>query len=401
MAEKRPTAIRLTCLFVFLLCCAAVYYASQFHIVTNLFGDVERRKALAANRLKDVYSKSHVGEDATHRRESGANRRLGAGIHNHRHQRRADATQQPAAEPHEQLSRPQAQQAQPERVPVAAAAVSSSVPVAAAAVSSNSSSGECTRTRLPYHVVMTAASGMYQEWQSRIAYYHYKKQKALNPCSDMGGFTRLFNNANARHDRLMDEIPTLVVQQLGHGNCAECDRGFIVMNRPWGVVQFVESEHFRSRIAEDYILVIETDHMLMRPPENVATPDRPVGFGFYYMTGTDPKLKPVVQKFLADGIDVTTVDAVGPSPIIIHKPMLKRVARPWWDLSQKMQHDRDAQVIFGWVLEMWGYNRTRCAEHTLYTPHCDAPRPLTHLLLRHVSARGSGGTEHGHSSHGE
>jgi len=98
---------------------------------------------------------------------------------------------------------------------------------------------------------------------------------------------------------------------------------------------------------------------------------------------------------------VTTVDAVGPSPIIIHKPMLKRVARPWWDLSQKMQHDRDAQVIFGWVLEMWGYNRTRCAEHTLYTPHCDAPRPLTHLLLRHVSARGSGGTEHGHSSHGE
>ena len=115
-------------------------------------------------------------------------------------------------------------------------------------------------------------------------------------------------------------------------------------------------------------MVIETDHMLMRPPENVATPDRPVGFGFYYMTGTDPKLKPVVQKFLADGIDVTTVDAVGPSPIIIHKPMLERVARPWWDLSQRMQHDRDAQVIFGWVLEMWGYNRARCAEHTLYSP---------------------------------
>merc|ERR1719217_579949 len=105
----------------------------------------------------------------------------------------------------------------------------------------------------------------------------------------------------------MDEIPTVVVKQLGHGHCAECDRGFIVMNRPWGAVQFVETEHFRSRIEEEYIFVIETDHMIMRPPENVATPDRPVGFGFYYMTGTDPKLQPVVEKFLAPGITPDTV----------------------------------------------------------------------------------------------
>ena len=93
-------------------------------------------------------------------------------------------------------------------------------------------------------------------------------------------------------------MPTLVVSQLGHGSCAECDRGFIVMNRPWGVVQFVESEHFRSKIDEEYIFIIETDHMIMLPPENIATPSQPVGFGFYYMLGQDPKLKPVVQKFL-------------------------------------------------------------------------------------------------------
>jgi len=31
--------------------------------------------------------------------------------------------------------------------------------------------------RNPYHVIMTAASGTYQEWQSRIAYYHYLKLK--------------------------------------------------------------------------------------------------------------------------------------------------------------------------------------------------------------------------------
>ena len=80
--------------------------------------------------------------------------------------------------------------------------------------------------------------------------------------------------------------PTVLVKQLGHGNCAECDRGFIVMNRPWGVVQFVQSDYFKSRIEEEYIFIIETDHMMMRPPENVAKPDLPVGFGFYYMLGT-------------------------------------------------------------------------------------------------------------------
>lgn len=39
----------------------------------------------------------------------------------------------------------------------------------------------------------------------------------------------------------MGEIPTLLVKQLDRGNCDECDHGFIVMNRPWGAVQLVES----------------------------------------------------------------------------------------------------------------------------------------------------------------
>jgi hypothetical protein len=37
---------------------------------------------------------------------------------------------------------------------------------------------------------------------------------------------------------------------------------------------------------------------------------RPVGFKFYYMTAMDPKLNPVVKKFLAPGIDPSTVDQV-------------------------------------------------------------------------------------------
>lgn len=55
-------------------------------------------------------------------------------------------------------------------------------------------------------------------------------------------------------------------------------------------------------------MVTETDHMFMAPPPNDATERRPVGFKFYYMTAMDAKLKPVVTKFLAPGIDPSTVD---------------------------------------------------------------------------------------------
>ena len=227
----------------------------------------------------------------------------------------------------------------------------------------------CPATRKPYHVVMTAATGNYQEWQSRIAYYHYQKQKRLNPCSDLGGFTRLFNTYGAQPDSHMDEIPTLLVHQLKHGNCDECDFGFVVMNRPWGVVQLIKTEHWKARITEEYVLLCETDHMFMVPPPNAATPDRPVGFKFYYMTAMDPKLNPVVKKFLNPDIEPETVDQVGPSPIIIHKPLLEKVARPWWDMSVVMKRDSDANRVFGWVLEMWGYNiavRNMGYRHTVW-----------------------------------
>ena len=38
----------------------------------------------------------------------------------------------------------------------------------------------CPPGRRPYHTILTAQQSLYQEWQSRIAYYHYLKQKRLN-----------------------------------------------------------------------------------------------------------------------------------------------------------------------------------------------------------------------------
>lgn len=211
---------------------------------------------------------------------------------------------------------------------------------------------ECAAPRKPYHVVLTAASGTYQEWQSRIAYYHYKKLKAENPCSDLGGFTRLLNTPGARPDGLMDEIPTVLVAQLSNGNCDSCDHGFIVMNRPWGVRQLLKLPHF-AKIPEEYILLMETDHLFLKVLPNFATPSVPVGFGFYYMTYKyDPaKLKPVISNYF----DPDQVDPVGPSPVIIHKKQLLQLTEPWWQLCLTLKRDPAANRDFGWVLEMWAW----------------------------------------------
>ncbi len=211
--------------------------------------------------------------------------------------------------------------------------------------------------RRPYHVLLTAASGIYQQWQSRIMYWQYKKLKAAHPCSDLGGFTRLLNTRASRPDGLMHEIPTIVVGQLDYGKCDTCDHGFIVMNRPWGLRQFVKHPSF-ALIKEEFLFIVETDHLLLKPLKNTATDKMPIGFGFYYMTYRydPPKLKPVIAKYH----DPEGVDAVGPSPVVISKGLLSQLVEPWWAMCLQLKRDPEADRAFGWVLEMWGWALT-CA----------------------------------------
>jgi len=130
------------------------------------------------------------------------------------------------------------------------AATGRSQPAAAAAAASPPPPA-CGAERRPYHVLLTAASGTYQEWQTRIAYHYYRQLKAAQPCSDLGGvarprplpggafpeasrnlpaggFTRLLSTPDGRPDGLMGEIPTVLTKQLGAGRCDECSHGFVV-----------------------------------------------------------------------------------------------------------------------------------------------------------------------------
>ncbi|KAM3403786.1 hypothetical protein ACQJBY_007103 [Aegilops geniculata] len=90
-----------------------------------------------------------------------------------------------------------------------------------------------------FHVALTATDALYSQWQSRIMYYWYKQMR-VRPGSDMGGFTRILHSG--KPDGLMDEIPTLVVDPLPEG----ADRGYIVLNRPWAFVQWLQKANIKE-----------------------------------------------------------------------------------------------------------------------------------------------------------
>ncbi|KAH1243439.1 Hydroxyproline O-arabinosyltransferase 3 [Glycine max] len=207
-----------------------------------------------------------------------------------------------------------------------------------------------------FHVAVTATDAAYSQWQCRIMYYWYKKVKDM-PGSDMGKFTRIVHSG--RPDQLMDEIPTFVVDPLPAG----LDRGYVVMNRPWAFVQWLE----KADIEEDafcdwcrYILMAEPDHIFVNPLPNLTNGNQPAGYPFFYIKPV--KHGKIIRKFYpkANG-PITDIDPIGNSPVIIQKvnsqlqSLLEEIAPTWVNISLQMKDDPETDETFGWVLEMYAY----------------------------------------------
>ena len=208
----------------------------------------------------------------------------------------------------------------------------------------------CPPDHRPYHVLLTASSGAYQLWQSRIFYYHYVQLRAkLGRCSDMGGFTRLLTKPKgAPADALMSVMRTIVVHELTEAET----HGFVVLNRPHSVLTALNRGDLD--FAERYLFIAETDHLLMKPLPNLATEDEAVAYPFHYMNPKrDPKTIGIVRRFAGSREVGDRVQQVGPSPILIHVDALRRLAKPWYDLSFALKVDPAADAEFGWMLEMW------------------------------------------------
>ncbi|KAL1564331.1 Hydroxyproline O-arabinosyltransferase rdn2 [Salvia divinorum] len=197
--------------------------------------------------------------------------------------------------------------------------------------------------RRPFHVALTATDTPYSKWQCRIMYYWYKKKKDL-PGSDMGKFTRILHSGGP--DKLMDEIPTVVVDPLPPG----LDRGYVVLNRPWAFVQWLE----KSTIEEEYILMAEPDHIFLKPLPNLVYEEYPAAFPFFYIKPAENEK--IIRKFFPEEMGpVSNIDPIGNSPVIIKKDLLKKIAPTWLNVSLKMKNDPETDSTFGWVLEMYGY----------------------------------------------
>ncbi|KAE9620842.1 hypothetical protein Lal_00019718 [Lupinus albus] len=199
------------------------------------------------------------------------------------------------------------------------------------------------RSKTPFHVALTATGTTYSKWQCRIMYYWYKKQRNL-PGSEMGGFTRILHSGQP--DNLMDEIPTIVVDPLPEGQ----DRGYVVLNRPWAFVQWLE----KATIEEEYVLMAEPDHIFLRPLPNLAHGGYPAAFPFFYI---EPKKnEKIIRKFYPKkNGPVSNIDQIGNSPVIIKKDLIKKIAPTWMNVSMKMKYDSETDDTFGWVLEMYAY----------------------------------------------
>ncbi|KAM7276577.1 hypothetical protein ACFE04_018443 [Oxalis oulophora] len=207
-----------------------------------------------------------------------------------------------------------------------------------------------------FHTAVTASDSVYNTWQCRVMYYWFKKHQA-GPNSEMGGFTRILHSGKT--DDYMDEIPTFVAQPLPSG-MDQVDwnvgfwiwdkKGYIVLNRPWAFVQWLQ----QADIKEDYILMSEPDHIIVKPIPNLSKDGLGAVFPFFYIE--PKKYEKVLRKYFPEESGpITNIDPIGNSPVIVGKESLKKIAPTWMNVSLAMKRDPETDKAFGWVLEMYAY----------------------------------------------
>ncbi|AQL01618.1 Hydroxyproline O-arabinosyltransferase 1-like [Zea mays] len=197
--------------------------------------------------------------------------------------------------------------------------------------------------RRAFHTAVTASGSAYNTWQCRVMYHWFKEARRAPGGDEMGGFTRILHSG--KPDEFVDEIPTFVADPLPDG-----DQGYIVLNRPWAFVQWLQ----KADIKEDYILMAEPDHIIVKPIPNLSRDGQAAAFPFFYIE--PKKYENVLRKFFPeDKGPITKIDPIGNSPVIIEKESLGRIAPTWMNVSLAMKKDPDADKSFGWVLEMYAY----------------------------------------------
>ncbi|KAG2501810.1 hypothetical protein HYH03_000310 [Edaphochlamys debaryana] len=202
-----------------------------------------------------------------------------------------------------------------------------------------------------FHTV-TSAQGAAVHWQVRIHYYWWKKRKAecekQGGC-EMGGFTRLLHSGNS--DDLMDELPTVVVDPLPQSMVEHS--WYVVLNRPYAFVQWTQ----KVKIPEQYVLMSEPDHIFLRPMPNFMKGNNPAAFPFFYIEPSKAENIHITKKFTGPITQkqLEEIAPVGNSPTFMTFDDMKRVMPTWMNVSIAVFKDQEANSVWGWVQEMYGF----------------------------------------------
>ena len=116
---------------------------------------------------------------------------------------------------------------------------------------------------------------------------------------------------SGKADSLMEEIPTALVDKLPLG----LDQGFVVLNRPYGFLQWVR-QHL-PHLIEAYVLMIEPDYIFMRPPPLFATPTQSAAYHFTYMLPNQNR--DIIEPYNEKGVPYDTILPIG-APLAIADP---------------------------------------------------------------------------------
>ncbi|KAE8732808.1 hypothetical protein F3Y22_tig00001728pilonHSYRG00059 [Hibiscus syriacus] len=110
----------------------------------------------------------------------------------------------------------------------------------------------------------------------------------------------------------------------------------------------------KADVKEDYILMEEPDHIIVKPILNLSKAGHGAAFPFFYIE--PKKYESVLRKYFPENKGpITNIDPIGNSPVIIAKDSLEKIAPTWMNVSLAMKKDPETDKAFGWVFEMYAY----------------------------------------------
>jgi hypothetical protein len=146
-----------------------------------------------------------------------------------------------------------------------------------------------------------------------------------------------------------------------------------VADRPNAVAAWLQSAD--SKLGE-WLYMIETDYVWMKPLPAPPPGARPAGFHFHYINPRYPGLSSVIERMWPGG-DQALIPCSGPAPVVITRADLLRLMPKWEEWAAWIENDPEAKQKLGWVREMYAYSIAAAAAGVVH----DIQEPGVSVLI--------------------